>query len=70
MLFRSEGESAGGATGNDQGMADGQGTGGGGDDDDDPNAVYTKRWDASIAKTASGVEDICARLRAKHLIPA
>lgn len=65
-----EGESAGGTTGNDQGMPDSQGTGGGGDDDDDPNAVYTKRWDASIAKTASGVEDICARLRAKHLIPA
>lgn len=32
---------------------------------DDPTMMYTKRWDASIAKTASGVEEVCARLRAR-----
>lgn len=66
----------GGSAGNEQGgvdggqNGDGGGNGGGGNEDDDPDAVYTKRWDASIAKTARGVEDVCARLRANHLIPA
>jgi COP9 signalosome complex subunit 4 len=36
--------------------------------DDDPSATFTKRWDASIARTASGVEEICATLRGKNLV--
>lgn len=38
------------------------------DVEDDPSTVFTKRWDASIAKTASAVEEICARLRAHELV--
>lgn len=36
--------------------------------EDDPTSVYTKRWDASIAKTASSVEQVCARLRSRGFV--
>lgn len=39
--------------------------GAGAADDIDPSTVYTKRWDANIANVASGVEQVCARLRAR-----
>lgn len=34
-------------------------------EDDDLSTAYTRRWDANIAKSASGVEEVCARLRAR-----
>jgi COP9 signalosome complex subunit 4 len=37
-------------------------------DAEDATTVYTKRWDSSIASVASGVEEVCARLRGRSLI--
>lgn len=36
--------------------------------EDDPSATFTKRWDASIARTSSAVEDLCAKLRSRGLV--
>jgi COP9 signalosome complex subunit 4 len=38
--------------------------------EDDPSATFTKRWDASIARTSSGLEEICAKLRSRGLVAA
>lgn len=37
---------------------------------DDPSATFTKRWDASIARTSSAVEELCAKLRSRGLVTA
>jgi COP9 signalosome complex subunit 4 len=37
---------------------------------DDPSATFTKRWDASIARTSSAVEELCAKLRSRGLVSA
>lgn len=37
-------------------------------EENDPDAVFTKRWDASIARTSSAVEDLCAKLRSRGLV--
>jgi len=39
-------------------------------EDDDLSTVYTRRWDVNIAKSASGVEEVCARLRTRGYLKA
>lgn len=37
---------------------------------DDQSAIFTKRWDASIARTSSAVEEVCVKLRSRGLVSA